>query len=528
MTSIETYLRYQDVFGNPSTLDRFETRLRSLDLGLVLRLFGAIVANAVCSRRGIPDHTVTQTGLIRELFDQPTIQLIDQCFKRQQQIVTVFHRKQCLFILREAMRLCPDMPGMQPTSEIRQQFGELSLMANEHASATAPPGLSDADSLMALMCDFIPVTEANELKFDMASISRMHKLVHHIAPARNCDPGFFDIASLFERASGLPLQTYEALSLAILPRVLDSAKDAVTHSLHYGVHINFFGQTGLSAEHREIFFNLLARTPQEFRARLDGTSPPLSDFTVFKETPFLRNPDRLVPLDTTACMEKFETSVFWTIFKYLPDKQKEPFVSFWASQFEGYIDWLLANSVDKRLNRFWPSPRYVASNEEVCDGIIISGTTAIFIECKGGFIRADAKYGGDPAKLKAEVEKKYVTPKGVFQIARSIASALNRSGRPLIDGVDLSRITTVMPLLITRDDLGDGFFVNSYLDLRFQDAKRNLALSSTIEPVYCTKLLCISVDIIEKISRRTYPIRPSVQFLLTALCSTLPLHLPSS
>jgi len=70
----------------------------------------------------------------------------------------------------------------------------------------------------------------------------------------------------------------------------------------------------------------------------------------------------------------------------------------------------------------------------------------------------------------------------------------------LIEGVDLSGITTVIPLLVTRDDIGDGFYVNSYLDLRFQDAKRDLSLSSAIAPVHCTKLLCISVDIIEKIS----------------------------
>jgi hypothetical protein len=50
MTSIETYLRYQDIFGTASTLEQFEETLRSLDLGLVLRLFGPI--NTVCSRRG--------------------------------------------------------------------------------------------------------------------------------------------------------------------------------------------------------------------------------------------------------------------------------------------------------------------------------------------------------------------------------------------------------------------------------------------------------------------------------------------
>ena len=200
-------------------------------------------------------------------------------------------------------------------------------------------------------------------------------------------------------------------------------------------------------------------------------------------------------------MEKFEASVFWTIFQSLSERQKEQFTSFWATVFEDYIDWLLSNSVDRSLNSFYPSPLYAdSSNEEVCDGILIAGTTAIFIECKGGFVRGDAKYGGDPVKLKAEIEKKYVKPKGVFQLARSVATVLNRSNPRPIQGVDLSRITTIMPLLITRDDIGDGFFVNTYLDFRFQDAKRELDLCKVVAPVYCTKLISMSVDVIEKLS----------------------------
>ena len=102
--------------------------------------------------------------------------------------------------------------------------------------------------------------------------------------------------------------------------------------------------------------------------------------------------------------------------------------------------------------------------------------------------------------LGAELEKKYVKPKGVFQIAKAIALALNHSRRPLIQGVDLSGIQTVMPLLISRDDIGDGFFVNAYLDARFAEVKRELDLSKEIYPVYCSSLFCMSVDIIEKLS----------------------------
>jgi hypothetical protein len=174
---IETYLRYQDVVGVASTVAEFEAILRVLDLGLVLRLFGAI--NTVCSRRGLPENQTTQIGLSRELFEPPIAGLVERSGK------TVFHRRQCLFVLREAMRVCPDIPHMQMTQEIRRQVGLLALMANEQASATAATGPTQADVWLARMCDFIPVTEANELKFDLASIARMHKMISHpLVPAR--------------------------------------------------------------------------------------------------------------------------------------------------------------------------------------------------------------------------------------------------------------------------------------------------------------------------------------------------------
>lgn len=477
-----------------STVAEFEAMLRALDLGLVLRAFGAI--NTVCSRRGLPENQAAQIGLSRELFDPSIARLIERSGQ------AVFHRRQCLFVLREAMLVCPDIPEMQVTQEIRHRIGLLALMANEHASATAAAGPTQADVWLAHMCDFIPVTEANELKFDLASIARMHKIVNDLAPARADAKGYFDIAVLFEAASGLPLRLFEQLTLAILPRVLQSAVDLATQSPHYGIRVDYFQQTSLETKYRDIFFRLLSKTPDEFRNALQRTSPLLSDFTLLKDKPFLRNPDRLIPLDTTGCMEKFEATVFWTIHKYLPaSEQKGDFTSFWAKLFEDYVHWLLNNSVDQNLNRFYPSPRYAASHkEEVCDGIVICGTTAIFIECKGGFIRGDAKCGGDPERLKAELEKKYVEPKGVFQIARAISTALNESQLPVIEGVDLNGVRTVIPLLITRDEIGDGFFVNAYLDQRFTDAWKSLGLDAAISPVHCTPLLTIAVDTIEKLT----------------------------
>jgi hypothetical protein len=495
MTSVETYLRYRDVFGTPSTYEQFEAVLCSLDLGLVLRTFAAI--NVLCSRRGLPRDQSVQVGIIRELFDPATAKRVEE------RGLTVFHRHQCLFILREAARCCPNIPDMVITPEISNRIGILALMSNEHDSnPSRASGLVPWSEgwLEQMICDFIPITEANELRFDFASVPRMHKIVNYLAPARATQPAYFDVGALFEKASGLPLKLFEALMIGVLPRIMQSAVDLTTRSPHYGVHVDFYEQSRLTPAQRDAFLRLLSSTPEELRARLTNRPRILSDFTALKESPFLRTEEVLIPLDTLFCMEKFESSVFWTIYKSLPDRERQNFSSFWGKIFEDYISWIFSNSVDQNLNRFYAAPRYEDDNEEVCDFLIICGTTALFIECKGGVMLGSAKYGGDPSALRAELEKKYVNPQGVYQLARSISKALRQSNRPLIQGVDLSNIRTVMPVLLTRDDIGDGFFVNSYLDGQFTKATRELNLSSEISPVFCTKLFSMSVDTIEKLS----------------------------
>jgi len=64
-----------------------------------------------------------------------------------------------------------------------------------------------------------------------------------------------------------------------------------------------------------------------------------------------------------------------------------------------------------------------------------------------------------------------------------------------IDGIDMGTISTVMPLLITRDEFGGYMGVNTYLNDRFREiiGKRHWRKS-------ITSLLCVCVNTVEKLS----------------------------
>ena len=337
------------------------------------------------------------------------------------------------------------------------------------------------------MLDFIPIGEMNQLQYPVHSIARLHKMVQDLAPSHSDKPYYFDIPAHFE-----------ALFLSILPRVIFGPQDLASNPNNFGISNKFFEQTPIKSFHHNAFFELVSATPDQFRKEMLDKSPLLSDFTVIRNKPFAQTKDRLIPLDMPMCIEKFENAVFWSIFTPLSDKRKIEFSSFWGRLFEDYVCWLLTNSVNMELNYFCPMPHYAdGQEEEVCDGIVICGTTAVFIECKGGLVRGDCKYSNDSTKLGEHLESKYVAPQGVCQLAKAIDSAFSLSGRRLIRGINLDHVQVVMPLLVTRDNIGGEFFVNDYLDRKFSDLRGAM---HSISQVYCSKLFSISVDTLEKLS----------------------------
>lgn len=53
-----------------------------------------------------------------------------------------------------------------------------------------------------------------------------------------------------------------------------------------------------------------------------------------------------------------------------------------------------------------------------------------------------------------------------------------------IKGVDLSKVTKVFPVLITRDDIGSALVMNAYLESRFRDLFHRKKVSVTVTPPF--------------------------------------------
>jgi hypothetical protein len=232
---------------------------------------------------------------------------------------------------------------------------------------------------------------------------------------------------------------------------------------------------------------LVSASPEKYQQMMLSSRGP-NDFTAFRDKPLLRAASKLDLMDLWMLAEKFESGPFWLIHSKLPGNERPLFHSFWGRLFERYIADLFVAASDAVLNRVYVSPLFANTNEELSDTVIICDRSAVLIESKGTTFTARAKYEGDYKLLKEELEAKLVEStdreQAVKQLVRNIERAFG-GVRQGVEEVDLQYVTTVFPVLVTRDDLGSVAGVNSYLGERFDAILKRKRLSASVAPLTC-------------------------------------------
>ncbi len=111
--------------------------------------------------------------------------------------------------------------------------------------------------------------------------------------------------------------------------------------------------------------------------------------------------------------------------------------------------------------------------------------------------------------MRREIERKFVVGdkngiKGVGQLANAIQKLFGVKKADIGDGIDLSGIKRVYPVLIAYDDIAGTLLINHYLNRRFQDIMNKHPL---IENVEIRPLVCLSCENVESFSDRLGSLR---------------------
>jgi hypothetical protein len=496
---IKTYVKFQQVRGCKSTHDELIDSLTKYDLNWMLCFLGGMNLTLFG-----PEHDKIE-ALQNDFVNRFIAEDIQDEVRRLGG--QVFHRAQLLFLMCEAIQYCPDRPSEEFHTYLSTEIGDLCLMANDHVHLTiTEPAQTPTMDRLTLILNFIPIVEAHAYRNPLLKLARVRKMTADIAPLYENSKSFFDLPEEFQKATGISLQTFEALMAASITITASTNKTELHGYVPKPISISIFDRYGLDSEMRDSFFRLISASTDEFREKCkQSPSRLLYDHTILRDRPYLASQGYIRPLDHSLILEKFESTIFWKIIRNLPRGEGNRLLSFWGKLFEGYITWLLEISVDGMHNALFPDPRYCdKTNDQVCDAIITCGQTAIFLECKANVISSGSKYSSDPSRLGQELELKFVgtsaDPKGVRQLVSAIKSTLASPARRAL-GLDLDNIGCVIPLLVTKDDLGDGIGVNAYLSERFAEIGAEENLSRSLGPrIRCLPLQSICADVLEKIS----------------------------
>lgn len=495
-----TYVSYEEFSGESCSLDEFRSWIQRFSKNHVVYACGLI--NAFLETWQGEINSTAHENLIRDAFWPNDADRILGFCRVSDHPRFVFHRLQLLFVEKEAILLC-SAEGINPMQT--PHWGGLGLgllMANDLLHNEFQERIGSPERTLERIATWIPALEYSGKYTFKNKISRTKLMLTQFSPP-DSNFGINQLDELSINTTGVNLQTFMSVCIGVLSHYLYADYEQLRQNqISFRLGPSYFSNTDIDSEELRIVLNELSSDGDSLKVKYESRNGGLSDFTWFRDTPLYRwNPESVFALDTRFLAEKIGNGIFWRIHNALPSNQeKHAFHQFWGDSFENYCNWLIGNSVNDKLNRFYPSPKFSTSGHEVCDGIIVCGTEAIFLEYKGHTFTAKSKYSGDLGFLSEEIEKHFLgleeRPKGVRQLTGAILKVFGRDNPQRVENVDLSEIKTIYPVLVTRDEIGDCFFLNPYLN----DKARSFFNRKVVRPRLVTPFFCLSIEALETVS----------------------------
>jgi hypothetical protein len=416
----------------------------------------------------------------------------------------VFHRRQLLLIMKLAIQYCSNT-GIDILAGPRHHLGTILLMANDqfHFGLYPPPAgmqTNDRDKVSRVLAEFVPVTEYGGTQIENL-IVRSHLLVTRYTQQLRGDPDFIDVATEYERQSGIRFADYEALTFGLFSKfsivtVEDLSKNPGLSALQPE---NFY-KTAIPRETISKFLAEFSLTSNDAVTRIQRAQERnrdfgANDFSVFRDKPLLIEAFGRLPTDIMFVIEKFATGPYWRV-NSTDQATGDKLRRFWGAAFERYVNDQISEAARLSGADFFPDPRPANDpNVQLCDGLLLEGNALVLLEYKSSMFSARAKYGGNHIVLRNEIATKLVRDeatnrrKGVEQLALAIRQLFGNQGRQLISGLNLVNVTRVYPLLITLDDLGGCLLVSRLLNTYFAEFLNRAEFAPIeIRPLFCTDI----------------------------------------
>ena len=294
------------------------------------------------------------------------------------------------------------------------------------------------------------------------------------------------------QATELTLQDYQHLVFSIFAVYWNYSPREIVRQDPFMDRSLFFDPNSVP-DLASLYENFLPHTCisiDELNEKVANFSSCKNEFRLWRQYPLVQiSEDQILCVDFYFLLEKLQTGVFWIMRNQLEKQRRgagQKIIALWGDIFENYAASIIKRAIDAqapRVEKYIIAPNYDQRQEDECtDVAIYSSDTLVLLECKSPILRADTKFSGDFDKLYAELKDKIIEgeipekPKGIKQLCNAIQSLFHteETQRQNIEGIDISKIKKIYPVLVLSDRIFSVPCMNWFLDLEFQRLLGNI------------------------------------------------------
>ena len=415
--------------------------------------------------------------------------------KRQGQARVVFSRMTLLYLVKQACVASGETGALVNTDDAVADIGLAALMANDLMLPFLPSNRDGTLQRLANLFPFADYISTDGYATEVARGQKMFELASQLASLRERHD-FVDISRRFEELFGLPYPIFCQLIFGCATKFLDIQMKNLQSPNALVLKETFFQRSTVSLERARKFFEMFAISDADLAEKIKASaSRPGDDFTILQGSPLLLlAPDLYTCFDPGFLVDKAGRSLYWTLFSALNDNERTKLGSFWGAVFEKYVNQLLAQSYAAG-GTFFPAPKF-PNGDEAFDGYIHERGSLIVFEHKSSTLRADAKYGGDPGKLKKDLDRKFIEgdedgAKGIAQLNKSLVRFLR--GEP-IGELTPEDVHTIYPCMVCLDNAVSVPYMAAYFKEQFKAVFPRKGVRQTV-----TNLFTLNITDVEKL-----------------------------
>ena len=392
----------------------------------------------------------------------------------------IFNRWSTLRLLRESVNVAnPDKKSM-PSSvvDLDTDLGQCYLIANGLSEVESIDYGSEStdeqreETLIELMPAFEYAIYSSPWNLIQKSLVRSERLL-----ARLQQPlSEFDANETFLNATRLTLQDYQHLIFGVYTRYSKFSPEDILKGTE------FFINTKPSPTLMPLYDKLLQHTCisiDELAHKAKEMSSLPNEFSLWRKYPLVKiSENQIMCVDIGFLMDKLETGVFWIIRDELDKEQKGKETNIFDMRgpvFEDYVASIIKRGTNlqplSRKETCIPDPRYIQKEDNQCTDIMVcSREVLILIECKAHILSSKAKFSGDFSELHNAIISKIIAPNGKNQLWNAIRNLghVDAMKRREVNGLDMSRIRQIFPVLVLSDRIFSLKFMNRFFDMEFQ------------------------------------------------------------